>query len=340
MAEEITHIHYQEKYSQIHREFVERSPWKGSKRRWNPSYLRWKYRAGNAEEFRNFYISLAGNQVVAQMAAIPALLHIDGKEQEITWACNQYLEPAYRGKGTGIALYQLLVDDGRPVLGNEPSPKSLKSAKAGGFESIQGPRRFDLMLEPSHMVKIGFAKFPPFVRQIVSLVFKPYAALMQWRINRMGKTGVQAIPMEQLAQRIAIARKKIGMPHIVHDVDFLSWRMNPPEGFLPPLFAVGYGEEAYAVFGPAGDYFYLYDWYAGSRDELFALVKYILHQANQAKGKTIQAYANGTKQEMLLASVGFRGRKSRNLILYRPNQVTFGLHKRLYFAVYDSDGNL
>ena len=113
-----------------------------------PEYTRWKYSAGDPEEFHGVLARISGS-VVGCFGIVPRdLCTSTGQALPCGWFADWYVRPGVQGKGVGTALLRA-VSEGYPIIFGHPGTAAARAiCEANGYRPIgfQSWRR--LILRP------------------------------------------------------------------------------------------------------------------------------------------------------------------------------------------------
>ena len=333
---------YDDALAPAHARFAERM-WPTKRRRREPRFNRWKFRGPESGPVPGFLLAHRDGEVVGQLGLIPAVLAVDEQRVPCQWFCDIMVDPAARGQGVAARMYAVAMSRGMVSLGSNASRAADITMQRVGFTQHAGPAITVLALDASHAVSW---KLPAQLRSLAPAIGRALQPVLDFRTRALVESRRPAadraahVEWQEVVSRVRAHQSRSRAPHILHDEIFLHWRCSGLPGFVEPLSALISGNDAYAIVGRGGDYFYVFDWGADSQEDFDRLFSAARTMALEAGARTMQAYANGARALEWLRSAGFLVMRTPCQILCHPATAFPADRTRMDYSIFDSDGNL
>ena len=135
------------------------------------------------------------------------------------------------------------------------------------------------------------------------------------------------------------SQSKIKEPRIIHDKTFLEWRGNGIKKYTEKLKGLKHEDDSYLFFEKGSDCLYVYDWEIKSNKVAKDFISQLVSIAKEFKKNRIQLTCNNNIQKKILSEAGFKKFKNPiSLYCYIPKKIPN--FKKLFYSLYDSDGNI
>jgi hypothetical protein len=341
-SEEVTVRPYDEICRDAHARFAAKM-WPSKRRRREESYIRWKFRGPRAGPVNGLLVALVNGDVVGQLGLIPATVSVGGQRMMCQWACDLMVDSSLRRRGIASCLFDVALARGIVTLGSNPSSAADVTMQRIGFGSLEGPAMGVLPLDPAHILSW---KIPSGLKMAIPAVSAAARPVFWWRGRRLGRDArgawkkVERGSWRMVARLVAEQQACQADPFIVHDEEFLAWRCEGLAGYVEPLGVLRTEDGSYAIVGAGKPYFYVFDWWSASWESFCALFWLVRMLAREARGKTLEAYAQTGEEEEWLRRAGFLFFRRRCKILCNPQSVFIPQTSRMRYSIFDSDGNL
>lgn len=129
------------------------------------------------------------------------------------------------------------------------------------------------------------------------------------------------------------------MPHVHHDLEWLSWRCTGLEGFNGRLQGIQGGGRSWAIVGRMGHLFRVYDWWAEDFETCQGIFMSVYDLARESNAKVITAYAQDRNEKSWLNRLGFLAMRRPVKVLVHPADALMDA-ARFRHVLHDSDGDL
>jgi hypothetical protein len=327
---------------EAHRLFVEKN-WPQIPLRHNPAFNRWKFRDPIGDRSMNLVVCKKDNEIVGQIGYLYSKLSLDGNIYDAYWGSNFRVNDELLALGIGAGL-EIFASKHLPViLGNTPTPDALKYKKQLGYSILDGPRTMMLPLRIDHVAGLKVPdKFKSLI-PVAAALLNPFIMGIR-KIQGLGHndtwTGGDAA---SVFPRIQLRQQSHTLPHIVHDLEFLNWRLNPPliTPDLRPYVALSEADpKEYAIFRITKRILYIHDYCFASSGSFLGFLKYVLRTHPTEKMYTVQFFANNTEEEQLFRPLGCIGFRRKSIITGYSDQPLFANVTKMYVDLYDGEGNL
>ena len=329
-------VEYSIKYKKLHQQFVKIN-W-GKRKKGDPEYLQYKHRSINKNRIDNLIIALFGNRIVGQIGLIPTDLMLKTKKLPCYWICDLMVESEYRKKGVAIELYKYVMKRNILLIGSYPSPKAEILDRLLNLKKIKGPSLWYFPVDFKSLLKFKFQKsfkYLPatFLKVLEFLYFKCYG------LYNIPFSNIKLYDWPDLFEIHDKSQSKIKEPRIIHDKTFLDWRGNGLKNYTEKLKGLKSGDDSYLFFEKGSGCLYVYDWKITSNKVAKGFSSQLVSIAKQFKKNRIQLTSNNKSQENILKKAGFKKfRDPITLYCYTPKG--FSKFKKLFYSLYDSDGNI
>jgi len=278
-------------------------------------------------------------KVIGQLGLIPVRLKYDKEIFEAQWACDLLVDPGLRKKGIGNLLFEDGMKRNMITLGNNPSPKAKSLMLAKGFKHIKSAARMTFPLDPSDLLNWVLPSKLKFLSEISGKILKPYFNIKRKKYNAE-KSEFKYCDAGEIAPIISKYQSERKQAEILHDNEFLEWRVNGLENFSHRLETMKAREDSYAVHSHFLPYYNVYDWNCSDEKIFIEMLSEIFNEAVKSGAKTIQIMANNPFEEKLLKDAGFlRPRNTETVIQYSPGK-SIDSAEYFHFTYYDTDNNL
>jgi GNAT superfamily N-acetyltransferase len=340
MEAKLSFVPYSERYSEAHRVFALKN-WKGKRRRYEESYIRWKFRGPMQGEMESCLLALENEAVVGQVGLIPVDIRIGEQSLKAQWVCDLMVDRAAQGKWIGSKILKAAIARNQVSLGSDPSKAADVVMSRIGFRPIKGPKKLIMPVKLNHLLSWRIPEKFKFAIPLLAQLCRP---IIFWRSRGLrwhrGQNGVKRLPWQEVAPLIEQHQKKSTSPHVVHDFDFLQWRCSGLEGFAAKIYAIATNAGSYAILEEGGPYLYVQDWFVPHREDFIPLYQEILQVAIEAGSQTIQTLAQDEQETEMLLNVGFLVRRHDVKIICYPPHMLIPTWDKFLYCLYDSDGNL
>lgn len=280
--------------------------WPKKGRRRNERYLRWKFRGKQAGILNGLLVArTADGRVVGELGLIPGRLWHDGEVRECQWACELMVDPEFRRRGIASMLFRAALARGVLTVGSNPSASAEPAMLRLGFRILEGPCIMQCPLDPSEIVRWKMPDHPLLARMLGRAAL-PIAFLHSWRLWAGKSENCRVCEWEETVGRVRKSEAELTVPHVHHDLEWLSWRCMGLEGFNDRLQGILAGARSWAIVGRMGHLFRVYDWWAEDYGTCKGIFRSVYDLAKESNAKVITAYAQDHREKMWLISLAGR----------------------------------
>ena len=313
--------------------------WPSKKRRRIEKYIRWKFRGNETGDVNGLLLAIEKNKVVGQLGLIPVKFKYRSEIYNAQWACDLMVDPELRKTGIGNKLFTEALSRDMVSLGNNPSPRAEKVMLSIGFKPVQSGRTMVFPLNVKHLMNWALPEKIKFAIPVAGRMIQPYYSLKKNSLLKI-KSDFEIAEWKNLNDLITRRQESDDYTGIVHDIEFMSWRVEGLENFTPNIKTIKNKEGSYALHSEFKPYYQVYDWYCKDNSELKKMLSEITAAAIKTEAQTIQIVANSHEEEIQLGKAGFI--KSRNIerIIYYSKKLSIDSKAKFYFTLYDTDLNL
>jgi len=225
------------------------------------------------------------------------------------------------------------------TLGNNPSPNAKTLMLSRGFKHIRSAARMTFPLDPSDLLNWVLPSRLKFLSGISGKIIKPYFNIKRKKF-KSDKTKFEYCNTNSVVQVISHCQNERDQAEILHDIEFLNWRVDGLENFSHRLETMKAGENSYAVHSHFLPYYNVYDWSCADEKLFKDMLSEIFTAAIKLGAKTIQIMANNPFEEKLLKEAGFiKSRNTETVLQYSPGK-SIDSAEYFHFSYYDTDNNL
>ncbi|MBK8982158.1 MAG: GNAT family N-acetyltransferase [Ignavibacteria bacterium] len=329
---------YSDELVKLHEEFCIKV-WPDKKRRRSEKYNRWKFRGKEKGDVNGLLIAVSEGKVIGQLGLIPVRLKYGKEIFDAQWACDLIVDPELRKKGIGNLLFEYGIKRNMVTLGNNPSPNAKALMLSKGFKHIRSAARMTFPLDPSDLLNWVLPSRLKFLSGISGKITMPYFNIKRKKY-KSEKTEFEYCDTIATAPIISLCQTERDQAEILHDIEFLKWRVDGLENFSHRLETMKSGEKSYAVHSHFHPYYNVYDWNCTDEKLFNDMLSEIFTAAVKSGAKTIQIMANNPIEEKLLKEAGFiRSRNTETVIQSSPGK-SIDSAEYFHFSYYDTDNNL
>ncbi|MBS1517284.1 MAG: GNAT family N-acetyltransferase [Bacteroidetes bacterium] len=313
--------------------------WPGKRRRRVEKYNRWKFRGKEKGDVSGLLLAVSDGKVIGQAGLIPVKLKYGNHIYDAQWTCDLIVDPDLRNKGIGHMLLEEGMKRDMITLGNNPSPGAEKLMLSKGFKAVKSARNMFFPLDPSHLISWILPSKLKFISGFSGSILKHFFNIKKNRILK-SESEFSKCSTEEAAENILYCQSKKIQPEIVHDIEFLKWRVEGIENYSHRLDSMIKGKKNFAVHSHFLPYYNVYDWYCEDEKTFLEMIAEVFVSALDAGAKTIQIMANSSVEESFLKNAGFiKARNTETVIQYSPSKCIDSADY-FYFSLYDTDINL
>lgn len=284
-------------------------------------------------------LAVCNNKVIGQLGLIPVKLKYGNEIHDAQWACDLVVDSEFRRHKIATKLFSEGFQRDAITLGNNPSPAADVMMRSIGFKPIRSGRKMTLPIKTEALVRIATPKRLKFTVPLLNRFVQPYFTRKVQKINKE-KNIFKAIERENIISFIETRQREINKPQVLHDADFINWRIKGTEGFAKQLDTSVLPDGSYSIHSDFKPSYFIYDWYCKSFEETRQLISFVMNKALSSESSTIQVIANDTNEENSLSKLGFiRSRNIEKIIYFSKNNILNGAES-FHFTLYDADINL
>ncbi len=313
--------------------------WPDKRKRRDENYIRWKFRASQKGEVSGLLLALSKNRILGQLGLIPVKLKFNQKIYEAQWACDLMVDPEFRKRNIGRKLLEVAVERKIFTLGNNPSPEAERVMKNFGFQQVESGRTMFFPIKSLNLLKWVIPDKINFIKPMLNLFVQPYFTFKIHKILKE-KSNFFNCTWRDIIELIDSEQSEHSYTGILHDEDFLKWRMDGISNFTnkPGVSRTSSGN--FVIKMPFPPFLNVYDWSCKKFADIRETCAYLVNAAVINKNEIIQMIANDTFQEKSLRRIGFIGARNIEKIIYFSKAERFGRNVKFNFSLYDSDVNL
>lgn len=302
-------------------------------------YIRWKFRGPKKGDVSGLLIALINDKVVGQLGLIPVKIRHENKIYNAQWACDLIVDPDLRKKGIGNKLFAEAMSRGMVSLGNNPSPRAEKVMLSIGFKPLQSGRTMVFPNNVKHLMNWALPEKLKFSIPVISRFIQPYYSLKKNSLLK-AESDFKKTDWSELTELISGRYESFDFTGIVHDKEFMSWRVNGLENYTSEIKSIINSKGSYALHSGFKPYYQVYEWYCRDETELKKMLSEITREAVKDGAQTIQIVANSPDEERMLHKAGFIRSRNTERIIYHSDKLSIDSRVKFYFTLYDTDLNL
>lgn len=284
-------------------------------------------------------IALINNKVVGQLGLIPVKFRHENRTYNAQWTCDLIVDPDHRKKGIGNKLFAEAMSRDMVSLGNNPSPRAEKVMLSIGFKPLQSGRTMVFPVNVKHLMNWVLPDKLKFSIPVAGRIIQPYYSFKKNSLLK-SESDFKTTDWFELIKLISARQDSFDYTGIVHDKDFMSWRVNGLENYTSDIKSIINSEGSYALHSGFKPYYQVYEWYCRDETELKKMLSEITREAVKDGAQTIQIVANSQDEERMLHKAGFIRSRNIERIIYHSDRLSLDSRVKFYFTLYDTDLNL
>ncbi len=326
---------------EAHIEFVKRN-WPNSPRKADFFYNTWKYGSRGNDEI-NIVICRFNGAIVGQIGLLPSKIVIKNKVYDCFWGCNFMIDQIYKNIGLGAAIEIFAMENYPMIAGTSGSEESNKYKQKLGWITLDGATSFFFPVKINDLLKIRqFSKGVVKIIDLASIFINPLWTLFS--TARFGLYGSQKWAFANqkiIVERIASRKKKLDIPYILHDKNFMDWRNNPPEYAKREMkYLVSESNGSYIVYVVSGNRISVFEHFFETKKDFASGIKFLLKKERNTSIGLLKIFANSDSENQLFKSFLLKPLKTKkNFSVYSKDNLFDGIEK-VHVDLYDGDGLL
>lgn len=284
-------------------------------------------------------IAITDNKVVGQLGLIPVKFRHENRTYNAQWACDLIVDPDHRKTGIGNKLFAEAMSRDMVSLGNNPSPRAEKVMLSIGFKPLQSGRTMVFPINVKHIMNWALPEKLKFSIPVAGRIIQPYYSFKKNSLLKY-ESDFKTTDWYELTELISASQESFDYTGIVHDKDFMSWRVDGMKNYTSDIKSIINSEGSYALHSGFKPYYQVYEWYCRDETELKKMLSEITREAVKDGAQTIQIVANSPDEERMLHKAGFIRSRNIERIIYHSDRLSIDSKVKFHFTLYDTDLNL
>jgi hypothetical protein len=192
-----------------------------------------------------------------------------------------------------------------------------------------------------YVANLKLSKFPVFISKSVAFLLKVYYKIRYYR-NYRDKESSRILKgsYKDIMHFIQEYRKKIELPHIQHNSEWLHWRCGSLEPYRKETKALYTPSGSFILYYPGSKYCNICEYSFSNPKEQKFFLRELLKIATEIPAKALYVYVNESDDEKYFKRFGFLGFRNKVKVYAYTKDSDIDLGSRFYMNTYDSDGNI